>query len=31
MQHMRLIDKLGVAHEISATSQQLQQLQGVAV
>jgi DNA-binding FadR family transcriptional regulator len=31
IQHMRLIDKLGVAHEISATSQQLQQLQGVAV
>ena len=31
MQHMRLIDKLGVAHEISATSRQLQQLQGVAV
>ena len=31
IQHMRLIDKLGVAHEISATSRQLQQLQGVAV
>lgn len=31
IQHVRLIDKLGVAHEISATSQQLKQLQGVAV
>lgn len=31
MQHMRLIDRMGVAHEISATSQQIQQLQGVAV
>ena len=31
MQHMRLIDRMGVAHELSATSQQLQQLQGVAV
>ncbi len=31
MQHMRLIDRMGVAHEFSATSQQLQQFQGVAV
>jgi len=31
MQHMRLIDRMGVAHELSATSQQLPQLQGVAV
>jgi DNA-binding FadR family transcriptional regulator len=31
IQHMRLIDQMGVAHEFSATSQQLQQLQGVAV
>ena len=31
MQHMRLLDRMGVAHELSATSQQLQQLQGVAV
>ena len=30
IQHMRLIDRMGVAHEFSATSQQLQQLQGVA-
>jgi DNA-binding FadR family transcriptional regulator len=30
IQHMHLIDRMGVAHEFSATSQQLQQLQGVA-
>jgi len=31
IQHMRLIDKMGVAHELPVTRQQLRQLQGVAV
>ena len=31
MQHMRLIDRMGVAHETSATSKQSHHLQGVAV
>ena len=31
IQHMRLIDKMGVAHELPLTRQQLQQFQGVAV